>query len=285
MQDTVHRISAPDGTDIPVYWHPADTPRCVLLLLPALGIQARLYQALAQGLAQRGCATALLEQRGHGLSPLRASHRQQFTLDDTLEKDIPTALDWLAQSCPGLPIVLGGHSLGGHLTTIYTGRYPDQVTAVLHLACAFPYYRDYDKQAQRMMRFLCAVIPLFGILPGHYPGKSLGFGERESVAMMKQWRQWALTGSFDFDDHRGLAQAVAKFTGPLLSISFDRDNFSTEAAVERAIAPYVNATVTRCNLGEAEQGQHLGHTGWAKQPTGVVEAVADWLATALPRSG
>jgi predicted alpha/beta hydrolase len=43
-------IAAPDGTVIPLSWFGADQPR-VALLLPALGIQARLYSKLAEGLS------------------------------------------------------------------------------------------------------------------------------------------------------------------------------------------------------------------------------------------
>ena len=104
--------------------------------------------------------------------------------------------------------------------------------------------------------------------------------------MMMQWRQWALRGDFDIADRRGLAEAVANFNGPVLSVSFDRDDFSTRAAVERALSPYRNSRITRVTLGEAEQGQHLGHTGWARAPAGVIDAASRWMESALaPRKG
>ena len=54
-------ISTGDKASIPLYWFCAEETRATLLLLPALGIQAKLYLQLAQGLAEMGCATAVLE--------------------------------------------------------------------------------------------------------------------------------------------------------------------------------------------------------------------------------
>ena len=281
-EDSIIRIHTGDGTEVPLYWYPAAVPRRALLLLPALGIQARLYRELASGLADGGCSVALMEQRGHGMSPVRPGYRQRYSLIDSLDQDMPAALAWLRQSEPAVPLLLGGHSLGGHLSTVYAGQHPQQVDGILHLACAFPHHCDYAPKQRRMLRFLCTLIPLFRLLPGFYPGNLVGFGGRESTAMMMQWRQWALRGDFDIADRRGLAEAVANFNGPVLSVSFERDDFSTKAAVERALSPYRNSPITRVMLGEAEQGQHLGHTGWARAPAGVIGAASRWMESALP---
>lgn len=268
-----------DGTVVPLYWYKADKPEYCILLSPAVGIQAKLYQKLAAELAGQGCSTCLLEQRGHGLSPLRPGYSNRYTLSDALEQDLPAAISFIRKQLPDTPLYLAGHSLGGHLSTLYAGKQPDQIAGVIHLACAFPYYKDYGPKEQRLLRFLCSIMPVFSVFPGYYPGKLMGFGGKESLGVMQQWCQWARNGSFDFDGHNGLADAVAQFTGPVLSISFDRDNFSTEAALERALSPFTHADISRQELGEREQGQHLGHVGWARGPTGVTQSIMRWLQT------
>ncbi len=275
-------VASADGSEVPLYWYPASQPRYAALLLPALGIQAKLYRTLASELASQGCSVALLEQRGHGLSKVRAGYRQRYSMVDTLEQDIPAALNWLSSQHPQAPLLMGGHSLGGHLSTIYAGQHPTQLAGIVHLACGFPYYRDFAAKEQRLLRFLCTIMPLFSLLPGYYPGDLVGFGGRESMAMMKQWRQWAMSGSFDFDGHTGMAEAVARFTGPVMSVSFEQDNFSTKAAVDRALSPFTNAAVQRAVLGREEQGDYLGHTAWAKRPEGVSKIISQWLQSNWP---
>ena len=77
---------------------------------------------------------------------------------------------------------------------------------------------------------------------------------------------------------------MTAFDGPVLSVSFDRDNFSTPAAVACALSPFTGATVMRVELGEREQGTFLGHTGLAKQPDGAAATIGAWLDTHFPRS-
>ena len=275
-------VSTADRASIPLYWFCAEQTRATLLLQPALGIQARLYLQLAQGLAERGYATAVLEQRGHGLSSFSPGYSCNFSFRETLDYDLPAALNWIATEAPGVPRYLGGHSLGGNLSTIYAGMHPQDIDGVVHLACAFPYLADYPPRQRRMLRLLTTLIPLFRLAPGYYPGHLLGFGERESLAMMQQWRQWVISGKFDFDERTGLAEAAAAFRGQVLSISFERDHFSTEAAVDRALSPFSAANVQRQTLGVDAQGKFLGHTAWAKQPSGVVKQISDWLDRQLP---
>lgn len=280
-------IDAKDGTAVPVYWSPASEPRATLLLQPALGIQAKLYRSLATGLSAQGCSTAVMEQRGHGVSQLRPGYGSAYSFRETLEQDIPAVMQWLDKKVGDTPRLIGGHSLGGHLSTLYTAQHPQAIQGVVHLACAFPYLGDYSGKGRNMLQLLCALIPLFRFFPGYYPGQLLGFGEKESTAMMRQWRQWAVTGSFDFDEQTGLTDALTDYPGAVLSLTFDRDHFSTEAAVQRALGPFDSKAIKRVHLGSAQQGEFLGHTGWAKEPAGVIAAITDWLAgePALSRTG
>jgi predicted alpha/beta hydrolase len=263
---------------VPLNWFVADACQGALLVLPALGIQAKLYTPLAQALAASGWSVCVMEQRGHGASPLRPGRNVTYRMGDLLDHDMPAALAWLAKQTPGKPLLLAGHSLGGHLSTIYAGQHPGAVAGIVHLACAFPYHRDYQGAQARLIRLLCTLIPICSTVPGYFPGNLLGFGGRESAALMQDWADWAGSGSFDFGDRHGLAEAVSAFKGPVISICFDRDNFATDAAIDRALSPFINGRVTRLRLGSAEQGEHLGHVGWARNPKGVSGALLDWLA-------
>ena len=270
--------TAADGTPIPLNWHPANSPQCSLLLLPALGIQARLYDRLGEQLAAQGCATCIMEQRGHGRSPVNVGRGTGHTLGDFLDYDIPAALEWMNDRVPDQPRLIGGHSLGGHLSTLYAGQQPDRVAGVVHLACAFPYHADYAGKQAKLIRLICSLMPFFAVFPGYFPGHRLGFGGRESLAMMRQWAQWASTGSFDFGTRTGLAEPVSHFNKPVISVSFEQDDFATLAATERALSPFSSAQISRVELGETEQGEFLGHTGWARNPHGVSQTLSRWIA-------
>lgn len=275
--------TAADGTVIPLTWFHARPPRCILVFLPALGIQSKMYIRLGAGMAQRGCSTVLVEQRGHGTSTVRIKRGTRFGVSEFVDQDIPAILDAVEARMPELPVILGGHSLGGHLSTLFAGIQPERIRGVVHIACGFPYHRDFPGSRGRLIRMLCSVIPVAGIITGFFPGKQIGFAGRESIKLMQDWRGWAMTGRFDYDRRSGVAQAVSRFTGPVLSVSLERDDFNSPEAVDRALSPFTRAAITRVQLGEEEQGDHLGHFAWSREPAGVASCLADWIAQNVPR--
>jgi len=275
---TWHKVNTLDNIIVPVQeFIPENKPTAVFLMLPALGVKARFYMRLAEGLAAGGIATYLLEQRGHGESPYRARRGADFGYADFLDVDIPAAMNFVKQQQPGLPLYLGGHSLGGHLASITAGRRSDEVAGIAHMACGFPYSGFYEGRQRKQIRFLARLIPLFCLLFGYYPGEKLGFGGREYKSLMMDWRCWALQGSYDFAGNVGLEEAIAAFNGRALSIAFDKDDFISEKALEYARTRLAGALLKTVTLTETQQGRYLGHFNWAKAPTGAVQALLDWL--------
>lgn len=272
-----HSVTAADGTLVPLDWFPAREPRAAFLLMPALGIQARLYTALAGQLAAGGCSVAVLEQRGHGRSELRVQRGARWGIAEFLDQDIPAAAGWLRRQAPGLPLLLGGHSLGGHLGTLYAGQHPDVPAGIVHVATPMPYPGDFPPRLAWQLRALCALVSVFRLVPGYFPGDRIGFGGRDTLQLMRDWRDWALTGRYDFDGRTGLHDAVGRYRGPVLSVALEEDDYLTPAAVEHALSAFTNARVTRVTLGAAEQGEFLGHFRWARQPDGVARAILEWV--------
>jgi len=270
-------VIAGDGTRVPLSWFDAGTPERVLVFMPALGIQAKMYHRMCQALADQGCTVCLMEQRGHGDSEVTINRDTRFGVADFVDHDIPAILDRVENRLAGLPVILGGHSLGGHLATIYAGIQPPRIAAVLHITCGFPYYRDFPAIQAFFIRMLCLAVSVSDSILGYFPGHKIGFGGRESIQLMQDWRGWATTGRFDFDGRRNVIDSVAEFTGHVLSISVAKDDFSCAAAVERSLAPFSQATVRKVTLGTDTQGEYLGHFRWARGPSGIVRCITSWL--------
>lgn len=274
-----HKLEAEDGTIVPVQVYYAEGKAvATFLMLPALGIAARYYRRLAEGLAAKGLDVILFEQRGHGESPYRAGRGQRFGYSDFLETDIRTALDFARGLTGDRPLYMGGHSLGGHLSAITAGRSGANIKGVIQLACGFPYTRLYDRKAARKISILCRLIPLVTFFLGYFPGNRIGFGGREYARLMRDWRDWALHGSYDYGDVTGVEEDIARYEGRVLSIAFERDFFASDLAVDYSHSRFRKADVTVLKLGSAEQGEHLGHFDWARKPDGAVAAILSWIA-------
>src|SRR5690606_8203629 len=96
-----------------------------LLWLPALGVAARHYLPFADALAARGVAVFLHEWRGNGSSALRPDRDHDWGYRELLTADLPASEQAIDSLLPGLPRVIGGHSLGGQLACCHLALAPD----------------------------------------------------------------------------------------------------------------------------------------------------------------
>lgn len=275
------QIQSDTGIIVPILPVRSASPiKMVLILLPALGIRGAFYRKLAKGLADHNIATIIVEQRGNGESPYRPARSEKFTLADYARDDMNAVVTWCQSEFPGIPLYIGGHSLGGHMASIVAGIMPGKFAGVVHLACGFPYYDDYPKPASTFVKMTAGLVPVLTALLGYYPGQWFKFGGKEFRGLMMGWREWALTGRYALPGIENADDMVAAFDGRAISIAFERDSLATDQAIERSRRALSSAKVTRLTLGEKEQGSFVGHVEWGKRPAGVVQALADWFKQA-----
>lgn len=275
-------IKTQNGSTVPLWVHAPEQPsKHVVLLAPALGIPAGFYKKLCAELARLGISTVCLEQRGNGESPYRPGDGSRFGLQEYLQQDLPAAMSYIDDTFmqgPAAPeLVLAGHSLGGHMMGLYAAQNPGKVTKLIRLACGFPYYGDFKGTASVFVRLLVLILPIVTKILGYFPGNRMGFGGREYRDLMLDWRVWAKDGRYLINGIDDLEDSLHKLTGKVLSIAFEKDTMSSEAATNRGLSYFKDAEVTRITLGVREQGDHLGHINWARGPSGTAHAILNWL--------
>ncbi len=273
-----HHLHTENEIDIPLMvTKPAQSARAVLILLPALGIRAKFYTKLASGLADHGISTVVVEQRGNGESPYRPGDGSKFGLRDYLDVDIAPATLWVQEEFAGIPVYIGGHSLGGHMAALAGVLQPGQYAGIVRLACGFPYHKDFPHPASTFIKVMILTIPLLTRLLGYFPGNRLGFGGREYRGLMMDWRLWAKDGRYENAWFPGSEAMMASYPKRVISIGFDHDKLAPDAAISRSMGMFKKALVAQLKLGAAEQGDYLGHINWGKKPDGVVLALNDWI--------
>lgn len=275
----LHRVHA-HHVEIPLLITEAKTDtKAVFLLFPALGVRAKFYTKLADGLSACGITTVIVEQRGNGESPYRPGDGSVFGLRDYLDTEINAATQWVQSNFPGMPIYIAGHSLGGHMATLAGVLNPDRYSGIVRLACGFPYYKDFPQPSSAFIQAMIVCLPIMTRLLGYFPGNRLGFGGREYRDLMMDWRLWAKSGRYENHLFPGSEVAVAAYTKNVISIEFDQDTLAPDAALDRSTGQFKAATITRLKLGREEQGEYLGHINWGRRPDGVVAALVDWLGS------
>lgn len=275
-----HTIVTETGVSVPLLRTDTNVDSgALLILLPALGIRASFYRKLASGLAENGVSSVVVEQRGNGESSYRPGRQHAFTLCDYLREDIDAVTVWCQQQFPDRPIYIGGHSLGGHMASIAAGENPKAYDGIVHLACGFPYHKDFRQPASGFVKLLIAIIPGLTAVIGYYPGQWFKFGGREFRGLMMDWRNWARFGRYAVNGIEDADDKVAAYAGRALSIAFEKDSLATNDAIERSRRALSGARLTRLKLGKEEQGEFLGHVDWGKRPVGVVQALSRWLGS------
>ena len=202
-------IETPDGVRLAVERHGVGGVRGVVVLVPAMMCDARTLDrprgdGLASRWASRGWEVWTVDFRGHGrsarpTSPIRYEH--------LVARDVP-AVAAAARGVAGLrPLVLGGHSLGGHVTLAALGWGCAEADAWVGLAANIwlpelePDWRLWGRKAANLAAFV-AIARAFG----RFPTRLLKMGTEdesrsyvEDLARFPFQRRWGPPDAPDVD--------------------------------------------------------------------------------------
>lgn len=131
--ETRFTLNASDGYPIEVYgWNADASIRTVVQISHGMGEHSGRYRALADALANAGCAVYANEHRGHGTG---ASSRGQLgNLGaggfGALVSDMAVVSRFVHSRHPGAPLVLLGHSMGSFAAQVYMLDHSDLVQGI-----------------------------------------------------------------------------------------------------------------------------------------------------------
>lgn len=121
--------SSADGTSL--YWQrvsPDGPARAALLFVHGLAEHSGRYGHVLGHFAGRGFDCWALDYRGHGRSPGPRVHVDRF---GEFDEDVAAVRHLAATTCPGLPLVLVGHSQGGLLVLRQALAEPQGLTGII----------------------------------------------------------------------------------------------------------------------------------------------------------
>lgn len=260
--------------------------RAALLWLPALGVGARHYQGFAQALAERGVGVLVHEWRGNGSSSLRAGRRSNWGLRELLSLDIPASRRALDALADGIPLLVGGHSLGGQLACLHAGldatttesRARSALTGLWLVASGSPYWRGFEPPRRWFLPLVYSGFPWLASLFGAFPGRRLGFGGNEARGLIQDWARVGRTGIYRA---RGLPDilepALAAVRLPVRAVLPASDWLAPAASLQRLLAKMPQASTTTTVLNADVLGVRADHFAWMKQPAAVIDQLVEGL--------
>lgn len=250
-------------------------PGPVLILLPALGVTARKYENFALGLVAAGNQVLVVDWPGQGESGPRPSRQFDYGYRDLIDEFVPSLLDKAREHFPESRPVLLGHSLGGHIATLFAAANPGADVAVVGVACGNIHYRNWTGRRRLLTPTVALTFNLLTALFGYLPGKVIGFGGHEARRLMRDWGQVAWSGNFD---HLGLKLIAPRNNPtPSLFIGIHGDPFTPEAST-RGLAALIQERPEVRMLPSPRSVSENPHSAWLRSPASVIEAVVSELA-------
>lgn len=283
MDDATHAVrsleldaESADGHRYQVIARVPATPRASLLWLPALGIAAKHYLPFADELAARGIAVFLHEWRGGGSSSMRATRESDWGYRELLTLDVPASEALVEVHAPGVPRIVGGHSLGGQLACCRLGLAPGSAQRLWLVGSGAPYWRAFPPRTRWWLPFVYRFLAWLADHHGALPGRRIGFGGQEARGVIRDWSRTGLSGRYaGAGIEVDLEAAMAALAIDAHAVVLDRDWLGPESSLRFLLSKLRHGTTRIDVLGASALGTRADHYAWMKQPRAVVAALLD----------
>ena len=262
------RVRATDGFSIAATeYDPPRAARAVVVINAATGVRRRYYERFALHLASRGFAVVTYDYRGIGDSAPRRLRGFRAFMQEWGELDQPAVLAHAREWQPDLPLTIVGHSVGGQIVGLL--RDPERVSRVLMVAAQHNYWGLWPLSSRYVLWGLWNVfMPSAAYALGYFPSSKVGLGEDLPRDIALDWARWCRSPGALVEAIGGdAAQRFARYSGPILALSFDDDKaFAPRRAVEELLRYYAGAQVEHRHLTAASLGvPRVGHFGYFRE--------------------
>lgn len=265
------RIHAPDRVSLGGFlWsHPglrADRP--VVVIAAATSVLCRYYTRFADYLHANGCDVVTFDYRGIGESRPASLRGMKGDWVDWGENDLEAVLQHVRQVCPGQPVDVVAHSIGGF--ALGTAPSACHVRRIFTVGAQCAYWRDYGPdQRMRMVLKWHVIMPALTRMFGYFPAWRLGWMEDTPAAVARDWSR--MTARFEDTVRSGLfiggeregeviRQRFAKVRAPILAVGLDDDPHGTQAALDRLLDYFTASCRLHLRIDPVEIGQEkIGH--------------------------
>ncbi len=267
-------LAAPDGHRWSLLARIPDHAETALLWLPALGVAAKHYLPFAEALAACGVAVFLHEWRGNGGSNLRPGRTSDWGYRELLELDLPASHAAMARHVSPLPLLAGGHSLGGQLAACYAALHPDAFARLWLVATGTPYWRSFPAPRRWLLLPFYRFAPWLADRRGRLNGRRLGFGGIEACGLIRDWARVGLSNRYaaagmDAD----IEAALARLAIPVHGVLFAHDWLAPRGSLAALLAKLASPPCEPVVLDDDRLGMRADHFAWMKQPQTVAESL------------
>ncbi|MCU4304680.1 alpha/beta fold hydrolase [Acinetobacter ursingii] len=238
-----------------------------IVILPAIGVEIDKYQKLITGLNTNGFNTIAADYPGCGRNIPKVSSHFDYGYRDLLQDFIPQLINLAPQPHSQQNVILLGHSLGGHLATLYSQQHDVTVIGIATGNIGLHYW---DLKGKIQILKAISVFSLLIQIYGYLPGKKVGFGNKEAKSLIQDWCKTGLTGTYDH-----ILKPTHVSDNQALFIQMKGDEWAPISSLMGLTQYYSHPQIKQLDLRPSLQGNQ--HSVWIKQPEQVINVIQNWL--------
>jgi len=217
-------------------------------------------------LAERGWSVASFDFRGHGDSAAAPREAGTFGYDDLVLRDLPAICAFArSEVARGLPLVVVGHSLGGHVALAAQGARTIEVDAIAALGATM-WLRHLDPSHVRWLAKRATVEGMLRLARrfGRFPARALRLGSDDvSRGLVEDLARTVRTGAWTSADGRvDYWDALSRVCVPVLQILSERDRFECDPESGARFAAKCGERSTVVRIAQRDDGgpapSHMG---------------------------
>ncbi|HEY6722529.1 MAG TPA: alpha/beta fold hydrolase [Polyangiaceae bacterium] len=248
------QLKASDGVPlVGRVFEPAGRSRASLLALPGIGVPQRVFRHAAAWLRQRGVRVVSMDYRGVGES-VHPDACPTASLTAWATRDAVCGLDFVRSTYDDAPVLLA-HSFGGQILGLADELRGVRRAILVGSQLGHPQHWRGWSRVQVEFFWRCW-LPLAGLVSDPLPRWALG--ERLPLGVARQWRAWATSGDWLFEEFPDARDRFADFRAPLLMCSSRDDTIAPPHAVRALLACFRSAPTDLIDI----ESQRVGHVGF-----------------------
>jgi predicted alpha/beta hydrolase len=241
-------------------------------------------------LSERGWHVASFDFRGHGDSAPTPREGGTFGYDDLVAKDLPAVSEFArSEIAAGLPLVVVGHSLGGHAALAAQASGAIDVDAIVALGATM-WLRRLDPSRVRWGAKRATVEGMLGLARriGYFPARRLRLGSDDiPLTLLEDVARTARSGAWTSADGRvDYWAALPCVRVPVLQVLSEGDRFECDPASGTAFAAACGSRCTVVRVGQSDDGgpapSHMGLVT-SGALTSVRTRIEEWMRGACGR--
>ncbi|TAL17265.1 MAG: alpha/beta fold hydrolase [Aquabacterium sp.] len=255
-------LTASDGQRLAArcYW-PAGEVRRAVLIVPAMAVPQRFYEAFATWLAGQGVAVFTFDFRGMGESAPASLRGFRATITDWATLDLPAVIAAMRARCGDLPLSWLGHSLGGQVFGMVPGR--ERFERMLTVASGSGWWFNNSGAVRWIVHLMWHVTaPVSIALAGYFPGERLKQVGNLPAGVMWQWRRWCLHRDYLGAEGPQVRALYAAVKTPIRAVILEDDELIRPSGIRDLYRLYSGAPVQFESIRPQAVGlKRIGHFG------------------------